>query len=267
MKLKARHLAQAFSALALVAGFSGSGFAQVAATATSNDPYEILAWAPFKDGDGRVEIRRVIEEDGTRAVAIVRMASIGTHYEPRREWAGLPLAEQVNMAYEHLTGQMLTREAYRALQDVEEAKIRGAAAEETGLPLTTDAGFEPRSACEAVTTVDNGFHYDCKVYGPISRERNGVDDVCLLTAAIVGNHKMQISYRGTDDAYHENFSSEVTQGHFVASQLLTGVKRTRRGQIYKADNDEYSRYSFDGDFTLEGFFDPNVTQCQTITND
>lgn len=267
MKQKANVLSRAVCAVAVITVFPVSAQETEVAARLAPDSNLVLATAPYKKGDGRIEIRRIIEEGGAAAIAIVNMAPIGTRYEPRRDWASLPLAEKVNMVYEDLTGQMLTREAYRALQELEELKIRNTALEAaTDFADVEKPAPEPMLGCESVTPAGGGFLFDCKVYGAISQEESGTDDVCLLTAAIIGDHKMQISYKATNGSYHENFSGEVSQGHFVAARLLTGVKRTRRGQIYKADDSEYSRYSFDGDFEVEILPWVPVTDCQKLTS-
>jgi hypothetical protein len=246
--------------IAMIAGFSQQGIARSAVDETpAADPNysgEVLASASFRNGRGSIEIHRVTE-DGIDGVAIVKRGVIGENFKPSRNWNGFAFPDMVSAMYVDMTGQTLPSKAYFALQNIEVLKAKHAAEESLASDQLDSAedSLEPRAACEDISpNPSDYFYYDCYVHGAKSIKKSNVDDICLLTAAIDGNHGMQLSYKAINGTYYDNFHSSVKQGHYVAYWLRTGIRRTRKGHIYDASASDYSRYNIDGDYKLLGVY-------------
>jgi hypothetical protein len=256
------------SAISLMAALFGAPLAMASTSSGDVDrDGEVLASARSLDGNGLVEIVRISEE-GVDGVVISRSfpIAIPNTYVPREPNASL--SERVRHMYEDITGQHLPEAAREALVEVEIAK-EVAARLEVAASLdeigALEPALQPRAAC-----VDIGawpyFGYDCYGFGPRVIIKSGTDDVCLLTAAIEGNHTQQISYKAINGKFYNSHKADVLQGHYSAAELKTGVKRTRKAQIYNASASDYSRFAFGGDFKLELFYDPDLSDCEKLTN-
>lgn len=248
----------------LVAGFSQTSIAQneTKLDADSNYSGEVLASAPFSNGKGRIEIRRVTE-DGVDGVAIVRTGRIGEESVGHVRRPDLSIADQMTLVFGDLTGQKLPRKAYEALLNVE--MLQEKSAEEDSVAAADEN--QPRNqTCSDYSNYDHLFFYDCKWYGNIVKIRSGTPIVCLLTAAIKGNHTMQVSYKSINGNFYNNFHSDVMQGHYVAYHLVTGVFRTRKGHIYNAAVSDYSRYAFNGSFKVFDATPIGYSDCELVTS-
>lgn len=224
---------------------------------------DVLAHAPYRSGEGSIEIRRTTE-DGIDGILVIREANIGDDYRMPEEWNRLPLTERASRVYEDLSGQTLPEEAVAAFRELEALRAMRDASFDLSFPIAPSKG--ERAACADTATGDQ-FFYDCYVYGPIYKVESKVDDVCLLSAAIVGNHTQTISYQAASGKYKLNYSAQVLQGKYRAAELLTGVRRTRKGHVSNSASD-YSRFNYEGDSSLEGLtltwgFD---SDCETVAD-
>lgn len=250
------------SVISLMVALFGAPFALASTSSGDVDrDGEVLASARSLDGNGWVEIVRISEEGGAGVVVSRSFPiAIPSTYVPRD--ANASLSDRVRDMYEGITGQRLPEAAYEALVEVEIAKEVAASLDgiETPEPL-----MQPRAAC--VDTGDSKqFYYDCYGFGPRVIIRSGTDDVCLLTAAIKGNHTQQISYKAVNGTFYNSHKADVPQGHYYAAQLSTGIKRTRKGQIYNASANDYSRFEFSGNFKVELAYDPIFSDCAQAAN-
>lgn len=254
MKATRKHLPLALSAI-LFAPLLAQAASTDGATQEAVDPErsgEVLAHASYRSGEGLIKIQRIVE-DGVDGILVTREARIGDDYRMPEEWARLPLTERASLVYEDLSGQALPEKAVAAFRELE--ALRALRDESFDLSFPVAPSKNGQATCTD-TASGEFFDYDCYVYGPIYKAESNVDDVCLLTAAITGNHTQEIAYRAANGTYYLNFSADVMQGHFRATEVLTGVRRTRRGQIYNASASDYTRFNYIGDSKLELFYDP-----------
>lgn len=252
-----------FSAFGMLNYSQAFGETKEAGSLESNPTVEVLAQSKTQDGLGEIKILRH-PDDG---VSIVRIFPIGYRYELPRAAIGLSSSDQLFVIYRDLTGKELPLVAYEAVQKVEREKARNAALEVSeveSLDVLNNNQSEPSAASCGNTHPEPGnyFSYDCYIKGAISRTEWS-DDVCLLVAAIDGNVSMQISYwSGTFQKYYNNYKVDVKEGHYHAVQLLTGVKRYRKGHIYNASATDYSRYAYNGDRKLVDLNTYGLSDCE-----
>lgn len=250
------------SMIVLTSALLASSLTNAAAQIADADRHgEVLASARSLDGRGLIEIVR-ISEDGVDGVVVSSEFPIAAPNTYVARDRNAPLSERTRQMFENVTGKRLPVEAYEALVDVEIAKEEAVAAE-----YVADAEplHQPRAACVDQTPNSSQFRFDCYGYGGRTVIKSGTDDVCLLTAAIKGNHTMQISYKAINGKFYNSFKANVTEGHFRAAEISTAVKRTRKGRILNATNEEYSRFEFSGTYSILPY-DPNFSDCTKAVN-
>jgi hypothetical protein len=232
-----------------------------APTADTDRHGQVLASARSLDGRGLIEIVR-ISEDGIDGVVVSSEFPIAAPNTYVTRDPNAPLSERARLMFERVTGKRLPEAAYEALLDVEIAKEEAIATE---YAVDADPLYQPRAACVDQTPNSDQFRFDCYGYGPRAIVKSGTDDVCLLTAAIEGDHTMQISYKAINGNFYNSFNANVAEGHYRAAEIKSAVKRTRKGQIVNASNAEYSRFEFSGTYSVWPF-DPNFSDCTKAVN-
>lgn len=218
---------------------------------------ELLVHAALLSGAGYIEISRVVEEGSPGVLVTVSAESGREPTAPRALRRDGPLDARVARVFETLTGAQLPERARDALIEVD--AIRAQRNAELGVPTDPPptAGGSGKTFCPS-TVVDGVFRFNCSFYGPLnSKSPMKVDDVCIVTKAIVGDHTQAIAYESFwTGKQHANYHGDVMQGHTTATTYFAAVWRYRWGTLYNAEAGDYSRYEFTGE---DGIWDkPNL---------